>query len=69
VPEHSGSPTTKLLPTGEVRRLKVGAVPDDVLVAFDRVWVTAWGAGKVAVVDPRKLRVVRRIAVGAKPLG
>lgn len=59
----------RVLPTGEVRRLKVGAVPDQVLVAFDRVWVTAWGAGKVAVVDPRKLRVVRRIAVGAKPLG
>jgi YVTN family beta-propeller protein len=58
----------RVLPTGAVRKVAVGAVPDHVLVAFNRVWVTAWGDGKVAVVDPRTLRVVRRIAVGAKPL-
>jgi virginiamycin B lyase len=58
----------RVLPTGGVRKLEVGAVPDHVLVAFNRVWVTAWGDGKVAVVDPRRFRVVKRIAVGAKPL-
>jgi hypothetical protein len=59
----------RVLPTGDVRKLEISAVPEDVLVAFDRVWVTAWAAGKVAVVDPRKIRVVSRITVGAKPLG
>jgi streptogramin lyase len=58
----------RVLPTGAVRKLAVGAVPDHVLVAFNRVWVTAWGDGKVAVIDPRRFRVVRRIAVGEKPL-
>jgi streptogramin lyase len=59
----------RVLPTGRVKRLRVGAVPFDVLVAFDRVWVTAWGAGEVVLVDPHKIRVVRRIAVGPKPSG
>ena len=59
----------RVLANGRVKRLEVGAVPFDVLVAFDRVWVTAWEAGQVAVVDPHRLRVSRRIAVGAKPSG
>jgi YVTN family beta-propeller protein len=40
-----------------------------VLAAYGRVWVTAWGSGKVAAVDPRTLKVVRRIDVGPKPIG
>jgi streptogramin lyase len=55
--------------TGRVRRIAVGATPFDVLVAFGRVWVTAWGEGHVAEVEPHTLKVVRRIAVGAKPIG
>ena len=50
-------------------RIAVGATPDSVLVAYGRVWVTTWGAGKLVVVDPRTLEVVRRIDVGSKPAG
>ncbi len=51
------------------RTISVGAVPFDVLVAFDRVWVTAWEEGKLAVVNPRTRRVTRRVDVGARPVG
>jgi len=59
----------RVTPSGRMRRFAVGAVPNDVLVAYGRVWVTAWEAGKLAVVDPRKLRVVRRLDVGPRPVG
>lgn len=59
----------RVTPRGRVTRIVVGASPDNVLVAFGRVWVTTWGDGRLAVVDPRTLRVVRRIAVGPKPAG
>ena len=55
--------------TGRVRSIRVGASPFDVAAAFGRVWVTAWEAGKLVEVDPRSLRVVRRIAIGARPTG
>ena len=41
----------------------------DVAAAFGRVWVTAWEAGKLVEVDPRSLRVIRRIGIGARPTG
>jgi streptogramin lyase len=47
----------------------VSAVPFDVLVAFGRVWVTGWEAGKLDVLDAKTLRVVRRIDVGPRPTG
>jgi YVTN family beta-propeller protein len=56
-------------PKGRVKKLAVGATPDHVLVAFGRIWVTTWGAGKLAVVDARTRKVVRRIDVGSKPAG
>jgi len=59
----------RVTPRGRVRKLAVGATPDHVLVAFGRIWVTTWGAGKLVVVDPRKLKIVRRIDVGPKPAG
>jgi YVTN family beta-propeller protein len=59
----------QVTPRGRVKRIEVGATPDSVLVAYGRVWVTTWEAGKLAVVDPRTLRVVRRIDVGARPAG
>jgi streptogramin lyase len=59
----------RVTPRGRVTGIAVGATPDNVLVAFGRVWVTAWGAGKLTVVDPRTLGVVRRIDVGPKPAG
>ncbi len=59
----------RVTPRGRVRKIAVGATPDSVLVAYGRVWVTAWGAGKLAVVDRRKLKVVRRIDVGPHPTG
>jgi YVTN family beta-propeller protein len=59
----------RVTPRGRVKRIVVGASPDNVLVAFGRVWVTTWGDGKLAVVDPLTLRVVRRIDVGPKPAG
>jgi streptogramin lyase len=55
--------------TGRVRSIRVGAAPFDVAAAFGRVWVTAWEAGKLVEVDPRSLRVVRRLAIGARPTG
>ena len=55
--------------TGRVRSVRVGDTPFDVAAAFGRVWVTAWEAGKLVEVDPRSLRVVRRIAIGARPTG
>jgi YVTN family beta-propeller protein len=59
----------RVTPQGRVQKIAVGATPDSVLVAFGRVWVTTWGAGKLAVVDPRTLKVVHRINVGSKPAG
>jgi len=59
----------RVTPRGRVRRIAVGATPDSVLVAYGRVWVTTWGAGRLAVVDPRTFRVVRRIEIGAHPAG
>jgi streptogramin lyase len=59
----------RVTPRGHVRRIAVGAMPFDVLVAYKRVWVTAWEAGKLAVVDPRTLRVSRRIDIGPRPVG
>jgi YVTN family beta-propeller protein len=59
----------RVTPRGRVQKIAVGATPDSVLVAFGRVWVTTWGAGKLAVVDPRTLKVVHRINVGSKPAG
>jgi YVTN family beta-propeller protein len=59
----------RVTPRGRVQRITVGATPDSVLVAYGRVWVTTWGAGKLVVVDPRTLKVLRRIDVGSKPAG
>jgi streptogramin lyase len=59
----------RVLPSGKVKRIDVGAVPFDVLVAYQRVWVSAWEGGTLAVVDPRTLQVVRRIDVGPRPVG
>jgi YVTN family beta-propeller protein len=59
----------RVTPRGRVKRIAVGATPDNVLVAFGRVWVTTWGDGKLAVVDPRTLRVIRRTDVGGHPAG
>ena len=56
--------------SGRVRRISVGAMPFDVLAAFDRIWVTAWEDGKLAVVNPRTLKVVsphRRRATAGGP--
>lgn len=59
----------RVLPDGRSKRLRVGASPFDVLVAFDRIWVTAWEGGKLTVVHPRTLRIVRRIDIGPRPSG
>jgi len=60
----------RVLPrSGRVRRISAGASPFDVLAAFDRIWVTAWEDGKLAVVNPRTLKVVSRIDVGPRPMG
>jgi streptogramin lyase len=60
---------TRVTPRGRIRTIDVGSMPFDALVAYGRVWVTAWEAGKLAVVDPNTLRVVRRIDVGPRPVG
>ena len=44
-------------------------MPFDVLVAFGRVWVTAWEDGTLIEVDPTTLAVTRRIDVGPRPNG
>ena len=60
----------RVLPrSGRVRRISVGASPFDVLAAFDRIWVTAWEDGKLAVVNPHTLKVVSRIDIGPRPVG
>jgi DNA-binding beta-propeller fold protein YncE len=59
----------RVLPGGRVKRIEVGAAPFDVLVAYQRVWVTAWEDGKVVALDPHTLRIVRRIDVGPRPVG
>jgi streptogramin lyase len=59
----------RVTPRGRVRRIEVGAVPFDVIVAYQRVWVTAWGAGKLVVLDPHTLEILRRVAVGPRPAG
>jgi len=60
----------RVLPrSGRVRRISAGASPFDVLAAFDRIWVTAWEGGKLAVVNPHTLKVVSRIDIGPRPVG
>ena len=51
------------------RTVRVDASPFDVLAAFGRIWVTAWESGLLDEVDPVSLTVVRRIDVGARPIG
>ena len=63
------SDLVRVTPRGRVKRIAVGETPDGVLIAYGRVWVTAWGAGKLAVVDPRTFKVVRRLDIGARPAG
>ena len=60
---------TRVTPRGRVKTIDVGSTPFDVVVAYGRVWVTAWEAGELAVVEPRTLKVVRRIDVGPRPVG
>jgi streptogramin lyase len=55
--------------TMRTRSVRVGAVPDGVLAAYGRVWVTAWEAGRLVEVDPRSLKIVRRTRIGARPSG
>ena len=55
--------------TFRTRSVHVDATPFDVRVAFGRVWVTAWEAGLLDVVDAASLRVVRRIDIGPRPVG
>ena len=60
----------RVLPrSGRVRRISAGASPFDVLAAFDRIWVTAWEDGELAVVNPHTLKVVSRIDIGPRPVG
>jgi streptogramin lyase len=59
----------RVTPGGRVRQIDVGSTPFDVLVAYGRIWVTAWGAGKLTAVDPESLEVVRRADVGPRPMG
>jgi streptogramin lyase len=59
----------RVTPRGRVTKIAIGETPDNVLVAYGRVWVTTWGAGKLAVVDPGRLKVVRRLDIGARPAG
>lgn len=59
----------RVTPSGGVRRINVGAAPFDVIVAYKRVWVTAWEANRLAVVEPQTLEVVRRIEIGSRPVG
>jgi YVTN family beta-propeller protein len=60
---------TRVTRLGRVKSIDVGAAPFDVLIAYGRVWVSAWEAGELAVVDPATLKVVRRIDVGPRPVG
>jgi streptogramin lyase len=55
--------------SGRRTRIAVDATPVDVLVAFGRVWVTAWEAGRLDAIEPSSGRVVSRIDVGARPNG
>jgi streptogramin lyase len=64
-----GSLTRVDLGSGIRKTVRVGAVPFDVLAAYGRIWVTAWEAGRLVELDPSPLRIVRRIAIGARPTG
>jgi len=55
--------------TLQARSVRVDATPFDVLVAFRRLWVTAWEDGVLDEVDPASLTVVRRVDVGPRPVG
>ncbi len=49
------------------RSVRVGGEPGSVVAAFGRVWVTAWASGRLVVVDPRSMRVLKRIRIGPTP--
>jgi streptogramin lyase len=57
------------LRTHRTRSIAVDAAPFDAMVAFGRLWVAAWEAGRLDEVDLATLRVVRRIDVGPRPVG
>ena len=53
--------------SGRKRSVRVGGEPGSVVAAFGRVWVTAWASGRLVMVDPRSLRVLKRIRIGPTP--
>ena len=53
--------------SGRKRSVRVGGEPGSVVAAFGRVWVTAWASGRLVVVDPRSMRVLKRIRIGPTP--
>jgi streptogramin lyase len=55
--------------TGKARSVRVGGAPFDVLVAAGSVRTTGFGDGTLVAVDPRTLRVMRRLDVGGAPTG
>ena len=61
---------TRVTPRGRVKHDRRSARPRSTCSSrYGRVWVTAWEAGELAVVEPRTLKVVRRIDVGPRPVG
>src|SRR5262245_66248974 len=50
--------------TSRTRSVRVGAVPDGLLEAYGRVWVSDWEAGRLVEVDTRTVKVDRRKNVG-----
>ncbi len=48
-----------------IATIKVGALPYDATFAYDAAWVTLYGAGSVARIDPTTNRVVKRFRLSS----
>jgi streptogramin lyase len=55
--------------SGRPRSIRLSGEPSDVLAAFGRVWVTTWTGGRLLAIDPRSMRIVKRIRIGARAAG
>jgi YVTN family beta-propeller protein len=55
----------------EIKRIKIGKMPEGVLIAPDgsQAYVAVWGENSVAVIDLKTFEVIRRIPTGLGPDG
>ena len=55
--------------TGATRSKRVGRSPFDVVATRNSIWVSAWEGEELIELAPKRLRILRRFPLGARPAG